>query len=101
MVHESQHTETFRAQKRVALLIVRLSFQMLVSIELDDELRLEANEIGDVRPDKILPPEFISREFAIADMPPESSLGVGFAATHLPRFAALPFAARAFFDLAS
>ncbi|HYL19187.1 MAG TPA: hypothetical protein VEV20_10910 [Burkholderiales bacterium] len=50
---------------------------MLSTIQLDDELSLEADKIDDVRADDLLAAEFIVCESVAAQMSPQQSLCVG------------------------
>jgi hypothetical protein len=57
---------------------------MLSAIDLDDQLRLEAGEVGDEWTDRHLPPEFRSRESAVAQCKPEFALCIGHGSTQNP-----------------
>lgn len=49
---------------------------MLATVDLDDELGGQANEIGDIAGTRFLSPEFPA-ELSVPEMPPELALGVG------------------------
>jgi len=50
---------------------------MVVPIDLDDERVSGADEVHDVRPERMLAPEAMAGELALAECPPETAFGVG------------------------
>ena len=76
IVRDPHDPKSLALQKRVAVAVVFLLFRMLASIELDNEFCFEANEIGNVRADRILPLKLVSCGSAAPDMPPKLSFGV-------------------------
>jgi hypothetical protein len=53
-----------------ALIVGRMSR----AVDLDDELLLAANEVGEIGTDRLLPNEFESAEKAVSKSPPEQTL---------------------------
>ena len=81
IVPESEDLESFRFQKRRPLGIA--CFVMLSAIDLDDQHRVEAGEVGDVRQQAVLEAEFEAVDLAVAGGLPEFLLGVGAVAAEL------------------
>jgi hypothetical protein len=50
---------------------------MLAAVQFDDKPPVEANEVGHIRPYRVLAAEFESREPPVAQLSPYLSLGVG------------------------
>jgi hypothetical protein len=50
---------------------------MLSAIELDDQLSVDAGEVDDMAPDRMLPPEFMRLKPPAAKRPPKQSFGIG------------------------
>ena len=50
--------------------------RMLTTIEFDDQLSFDADEIGDIKSDRKLPPELETTKGAIAQALPEAEFGV-------------------------
>lgn len=53
------------------------SFAVLTTIKLNNELCLLANEVRDIKANRLLPPEFIAVQLAVAQMRPELAFSVG------------------------
>jgi len=75
VIPEAEDSETSRSQPAVAL-GVRLAFEMLTSVDLNEELPWQAGEIDDVGPDGDLPAELRSQD-SPAQLLPEEGLRVG------------------------
>ena len=82
IVPEPQHRESQRFQPRGARIIPRDGVQVLRAIDFDDQLPLEAHEIDDVIPDRLLAPEFQATESRGAQMPPQARFRFGGRAAH-------------------
>jgi hypothetical protein len=50
---------------------------MLPPVQLHDHLPLQAHEIYDIPPDRLLPPEPVAENLPAPDMRPQQTLGVG------------------------
>jgi hypothetical protein len=50
---------------------------MLSAVDLDDELLLEAEEVDDIRTDRLLAPELVAVELPVAQLRPQRPLGLG------------------------
>jgi len=81
IVPEAENLETFGFQKRRPLGIPPLV--MLPAIDLDDQHRLQAGEVGDVRQQAVLEAEFEAVDLAVAGGLPELFLRVGSVAAEL------------------
>ena len=57
-VPEAQYSQAVRPEESVAPCIVRHLLDMLAAIQLDDDSRLQANEVTNIRPERALAPEF-------------------------------------------
>ena len=59
LVRETQNAKSFRFKKSIAVLVGLLSFReiMRFAVEFNDQLDRQANEVGDVVPERDLPPE--------------------------------------------
>ena len=73
----AQHLVTQRFKHRSPPRIVHRPIQMLAAIDLDDQLRLRADEVGDVAGDRHLAPEAEAVELARAQALPEMPFGIG------------------------
>ncbi len=72
--------------KKIRALFVRYHVHrsaVLASIELNDKFRFEADEIDNVRIDRLLPPKFHFLKSAVAERLPQPALDVGLIATQL------------------
>ena len=58
---------------------------VLFSVEFDDQASVQADEIGDVAADRVLPPELQPVELAAPQPPPQRVLDIDRHAPHLPR----------------
>ena len=58
---------------------------MLAAVQLDDDPRLIAIEVDDIRRNRVLAAEFMADEAAVAQHQPEARLGVGLGRTQPPR----------------
>src|SRR5918994_1136843 len=56
---------------------VTTTFRVLAAVNLEQEARLAAGEIGEVRPDRLLTHELPAGELPIVEAIPEFSLGIG------------------------
>jgi hypothetical protein len=67
VISKAFHTESIGSEKiRAAFIGSRVLLDtMLISVELDNEFRFEANEVDDIRANGLLTPEFHSCESAI------------------------------------
>ena len=64
IVPEPQHLEATALQEPGPCLVLCLLVAVLPAVDLDDEPRIEAGEIGDERTNRILPAEFVSVELS-------------------------------------
>src|SRR5215208_4544043 len=78
-IQDPQHVKAAPLQHARAVCICgELTFSRVgCAVDLDDELRVEADEIDDILIDRPLPAEFPSGESAIAQRLPELRLGAG------------------------
>src|SRR5260221_8971475 len=76
-VPEAQHAEARLLEQLRSMLITLDSLRMLTTIELDDQTRFEALEVGDVTDHGDLPPKLPAAELASAQFPPQQLLDVG------------------------
>src|SRR5262245_4674141 len=51
--------------------------EVLPTIELDHQARLQAGEVGKVGTDRVLAPELVARKSSIAQAIPEGAIGIG------------------------
>jgi hypothetical protein len=58
---------------------------MLAAVNFDDQLGLQADEISDKTPNRVLSPESEAADLALAKSPPEYSLGADRLAAHRTR----------------
>ena len=56
---------------------------MLAAVELDDQMRLEAGEVGDEGADGMLPAETEAAKLATAEVEPEPDFGIGLGAAEI------------------
>ena len=75
VVPEAEDFETFGFEKRRASGIA--PFVMLSAVDLDDQHRLQASEVRNIRQQAVLEAEFEAVDLAVADGLPEFLLGVG------------------------
>ena len=76
-VPEAENTEAGRPQKAIAARVVRRPIDMLTSIQFDDDRCLDADEVADVEPDRMLTAEPESAQSTATQMAPETTLGIG------------------------
>jgi hypothetical protein len=78
-VAEAQYMETVRAQRCTALSVSRHGRRLIVltAIQLDDEPRFDAGEVGKVAADRVLAAEFVAVETSIPQALPDRAFGVG------------------------
>jgi len=84
-VPESKDTIAFRPQEPIAMRIVRCVIEMLASVELDHDTRLDANEVADVRADHVLAPELEVIQLTTAKPAPKQALGIRKVLTQVAR----------------
>lgn len=58
-------------------MILRLLLLMLSAIEFDNQLAFGADEIGDVRPDRVLAAKLVAAQLTIPEVTPEQAFGIG------------------------
>jgi len=61
----------------VALGVVGLRVQVLASVQFDDEARLQAGEITNIRTEWMLSSKPVTAQRSLAEMPPEMALSLG------------------------
>ena len=76
VIPETQNTKAVPFDEACAIVVVRSSFHMLTTIQLDHQLGVEAGEVGEVRADRALPAELVIVESSIAQVIPEQSFCV-------------------------
>jgi hypothetical protein len=76
VVPEAQHCKALVLQPCVTPYIAGAAI-VLPSIGFDDQARTEVHEVNDIRPDGLLPAEFLSVQTMGAEVMPEQSLRVG------------------------
>ena len=64
-------------QKRSSLFIFRRKIGMLGAIQLNNETSFDRTEVGEIRTNRMLPPEFCVPHSAAAQMSPQQSFSVG------------------------
>ena len=77
VVPEPKYTKTLCCDLTVTMFIVTMTVHVLPAIELDDELRFKACEVGDIAADRNLAAEAIAGKLAPAQAPPKVILRVG------------------------
>jgi hypothetical protein len=75
-VPETENPEALRVKPGISCAVGRV-FGVLTAIGLDDQARRETGEVGDVAPDRDLPPELAVRQPTVSQKPPQNPLGVG------------------------
>lgn len=50
---------------------------MLAAIDLDCELLIDASEVQDIRPERMLPAEFVTTQLPVAQQSPQPPFGIG------------------------
>jgi hypothetical protein len=85
IVPEADHAETKAFDVTRPLLITSTISIVLATVNLDDELRLLAKEVGEVVPHGDFPPKFPPLQSAGAQMRPQLLSGIGLLASQLPR----------------
>src|SRR6185369_14733873 len=80
-VPETQDSKALVTKIGVAALIA-MAFGMLPAIDLDDQTRGKANEVGDVEIERHLPPEFVIRQAMSPKQLPQPMLRIGRVRTH-------------------
>lgn len=80
VVPETQHAKTAVGEKRSALPIGVAALSVLGTVNLDNQTRFEASEIGDERPNRALPSEFVTVKLSPAYARPKMAFGI----RHLP-----------------
>ncbi len=85
VVREAQHPITLLIQEAVPASIAGRILDVLRAVQLDDELRLKAGEVGDVGANRVLAAEAEAVELASAKVSPEKRLNLGLSA---PQFTA-------------
>jgi hypothetical protein len=84
VVPKAQNRIALRQKKSVALLIVR-ALRVLASVDFDNQPRLSASEVGEIRPDRRLSYKFGVNQTAIAQAMPKPALGFGWDGAKLLR----------------
>ncbi len=74
MIPESQYTKSAFSEIDVALCVVRSRRCVLSAIQFDDQTRMQASKIGDVRSDRMLPAKSVPIQVSSAEMPPQMAL---------------------------
>ena len=77
MVPKPDHPKTHRFQTGCSLSIVHNLLGMLAAVQFHDQFLLKADEINDVRRDRMLSPKLESAEVAILQMQPQPRFRVG------------------------
>ena len=77
MIPESNHAITVSIQEFGSSVIVGFRFEMLRSVQLNNELPIDATEIDYVRSDWMLAAKLETAEPACAQVRPQEMLGVG------------------------
>jgi hypothetical protein len=77
VVPESQDSIAVDAKLAAAFDVVSLLLQVLPTIQLDNQPRFDAGEIGDIPRNGMLTPEFESAEIASTQEPPKMAFGIG------------------------
>ena len=76
VVPESQDPIALAAHEVITPLVVSARFGVLTTVDLDDEHRFQASEVGNVRSDANLATELVAFELPEAQVLPEPTLGV-------------------------
>ena len=77
VVPKAQHAKPVRSEKGISLRIVVRLLDMLASIQLDDDMRLDTREIADVWTDRVLSAKFEAGQLPSTEPIPEQVLGMG------------------------
>ena len=84
VVPEAQDLEAFGGQIARSLIVSRI-LRVLTTVKLNDQFRIEATEIRNVRSDRNLAPKLCLARLAIAEMEPELSFNIRRSLAQLPR----------------
>jgi hypothetical protein len=78
-VVETQDLESMGIQRSgpTSVYIRRGSFVVLPAIQLDDQSRFDTGKVSEERADRVLTPELVAAESAIAQVTPQQTLGIG------------------------
>jgi len=85
IVPEPKHAIALYLEHPAASGISVLIRSMVPAVDLDDEPRLCAAEVHDIRPDRVLTAELETTETPIAEEHPHSPLGIRLRVAQLPR----------------
>ena len=77
IVPKPDDPKAFRFKDGCSFCITRLLFGMLPAVELHDQLLFKADEIHDVRWNRMLPPKLESAEVAVFQMQPKPQFRIG------------------------
>ena len=77
IVPETEHAEPVRSDKGVATFIVGGLFNMLTSIQLNDDGSFQANEVANVTANRVLAAEFEAAQLSSTQMLPKQALWIG------------------------
>jgi len=78
-IPETHHPEALAFDERSAPVVIDDGLGMLPAVQFDDQLGVDAAEVGDVAADGILPSPLPAAEPAVAQGLPESGFGAGLA----------------------
>ena len=84
VVPEPQDAEALCLQPSRARGVLRCAFCVLSAIHFNDEPRVKADEVGDVRPRRHLPSETVAVDLLVPQPRPKPRLGIGGIAPKLP-----------------
>lgn len=83
MVPQADHAPALRFEERRAQRVARPRFEVLASVEFDDQAGLDAGEVDGVRADGMLATELQPAQASVAQVEPQGAFGVGAVATQL------------------
>jgi len=85
LISKTHDAKAVRAKKSISRLVISFPSRVKRSIEFDNQLLFETNEIDNVRTDENLSFEFVTAEFAVSHHRPEQFFHRDGFAAHLAR----------------
>ncbi len=82
-IPESQDPETVSPKHFISMTVLRRLIEMLTAIQFDDNPCFKANEVADVDPEGMLPPELEPIQLSPAQATPKAPLGFSQVLTQL------------------
>jgi hypothetical protein len=85
MIPEADYPIAVNGELAAPALIPSLVQGMLAAVEFNNQLAGRAGEVGNVRPDRMLPSELVLREGPALEVRPDSFLGISHVPPESPR----------------